>query len=370
MVDMKQAIETVQSIYQMLEDQESKDIYLSRLAYLISKDLKHLLPCLDSYLLKWNKALKDTPPWISIIELSRMLPENRNIVLYGAGEDGKKLLDYLQDDKRFIGFCSSTKAKQESGYLGYPVMSPEELLARKDLSVVISTSRYKDDIRQFLEDGKYPNELIFEGAIYACSNDGEAEQYFGPDFMKFCDEEVFVDAGCCNFESTLALAKHCKKVKKVYAFEPDPYNYPKCLDVFKKTSRKRILDAKILPCGTWSEKKTLHFKEDQPGCSRICSEGNANSSIPVMPIDEAIEPGDRVTMIKMDIEGAELESLKGARKTIQRDKPKLAICIYHKPEDMWEIPLYIKELVPEYRLYIRHHCRADGETVLYAVMPE
>ena len=73
-------------------------------------------------------------------------------------------------------------------------------------------------------------------------------------------------------------------------------------------------------------------------------------------------------MIKMDIEGSELEALKGSKKVIQRDKPRLAICIYHKPEDMTEIPLYIKELVPEYKLYIRHHSNAGTETVLYAVM--
>lgn len=74
-------------------------------------------------------------------------------------------------------------------------------------------------------------------------------------------------------------------------------------------------------------------------------------------------------MIKMDVEGSELESLKGAKRTIQRDKPKLAICIYHKPEDMTEIPMFIKELVPEYRLYVRHHSNSDLETVLYAIMP-
>lgn len=70
----------------------------------------------------------------------------------------------------------------------------------------------------------------------------------------------------------------------------------------------------------------------------------------------------------MDVEGAELESLKGASGTIQRYKPKLAICIYHKPEDMTEIPLYIKSLVPEYKLYVRHHSNSIAETVLYAII--
>lgn len=88
-----------------------------------------------------------------------------------------------------------------------------------------------------------------------------------------------------------------------------------------------------------------------------------------MSIDEIVysEESPKVTFIKMDIEGAELESLKGAQKVIQRDKPKLAICIYHKPEDMVELPLYIKELVPEYKFYIRHHSNFINETVLYAI---
>lgn len=377
MTDMVQAMEKIQKIYQMLEDQESKDIYISRLTYLISKDFKHMLPCVNTFLWRLKKGI-DENPGIPAEELIHLLPENRNVVLYGAGEIGKAALPCFQRDQRFIGFCSATKEKQEKGYLGYPVMSPEELFARKDLSVVISTFRYNADIRQFLEDNGYPSELIFDGSL--SQGDGEAEQYFGPDFMKFCDEEVFVDAGCYDFDSTLALAKHCKRVKKVYAFEPDPHNYPKCLDAFKKTSRKRILEAKIFPCATWSERTALRFSALGTVSSTVCEEASPlsftpkpsqfDSSISAMPIDEAIDSGDHITMIKMDVEGSELESLKGAKQTIMRDRPKLAICIYHKPEDLWEIPLYIKSLVPEYRFYIRHHSFMLYDTVLYAVMPE
>lgn len=72
--------------------------------------------------------------------------------------------------------------------------------------------------------------------------------------------------------------------------------------------------------------------------------------------------------IKMDIEGAELKALEEARNTIVNYKPKLAICVYHKPEDIIEIPLYIHKIVPEYRFYLRHHSKTAEETVLYAIV--
>ncbi|MFI3174418.1 MAG: FkbM family methyltransferase [Bacillota bacterium] len=72
----------------------------------------------------------------------------------------------------------------------------------------------------------------------------------------------------------------------------------------------------------------------------------------------------------MDIEGAELVALQGGEQTIKKYKPKLAICIYHKPEDVIELFAYIKNLVPEYKFYIRHYSNTQTETVLYAIPPK
>ena len=69
----------------------------------------------------------------------------------------------------------------------------------------------------------------------------------------------------------------------------------------------------------------------------------------------------------MDVEGAELSTLKGAKETIKKYKPRLAVCVYHKLEDILEIPQYILSLDPSYRLYMRNYESFGLETVLYAV---
>jgi hypothetical protein len=68
----------------------------------------------------------------------------------------------------------------------------------------------------------------------------------------------------------------------------------------------------------------------------------------------------------MDIEGAELNALKGARRIIEEQTPKLAICVYHKPKDIWEIPQLILDICPRYKFYLRHYSFSPTETVLYA----
>lgn len=83
-------------------------------------------------------------------------------------------------------------------------------------------------------------------------------------------------------------------------------------------------------------------------------------------LDEILKD-EVITFIKMDIEGSELPALQGAENIIKEQKPKLAICLYHKIEDFWEIPMYIHNLLPEYHFGILHHFpRMFYGSVLYA----
>ncbi len=87
--------------------------------------------------------------------------------------------------------------------------------------------------------------------------------------------------------------------------------------------------------------------------------------IPVTRLDAAIE--GNVTFIKLDVEGAEYEALKGAEKLIQNCRPTLAVSVYHKAQDIWELPELILSMAPEYTFYLRHYSLSSEETVLYAV---
>lgn len=88
----------------------------------------------------------------------------------------------------------------------------------------------------------------------------------------------------------------------------------------------------------------------------------------VVSLDEDIH--ERVTFIKMDVEGVEMEALKGCQNHIKKDRPILAISLYHNVEDIYEIPLFINGIVEEYRFDIRHYTPYHGETVLYAIPKE
>ena len=93
--------------------------------------------------------------------------------------------------------------------------------------------------------------------------------------------------------------------------------------------------------------------------------GSSGKRVEVVRLDDAVDDG--VTYIKMDIEGAELNALAGCQETIRTNRPKLAICVYHRPSDYFEIPRLIHLMRPDYRLYLRQHSPFNIDTVLYAV---
>jgi FkbM family methyltransferase len=199
----------------------------------------------------------------------------------------------------------------------------------------------------------------------------EKVQYFIEE-LKFGKDEVFIDCGAFDGDTVDGFLECCSEYKQIIAFEPDTKNFEKLKE--KHSNNPKIT---LFLAGVYDEDSEVPFCEQYDKRLQVNSQiidelhndNNyiANINIQVKAIDNLNL--EKITFIKMDIEGAELRALKGAEKTILRDKPKLAICIYHSNEDMIDIAEYIHNLVPEYELYVRHHHPLHyGETVLYAII--
>ena len=113
----------------------------------------------------------------------------------------------------------------------------------------------------------------------------------------------------------------------------------------------------------WDKATVLKFRMNGTSDSTISDDGDVEISVDT--IDNMCDL--RPTFVKMDIEGAEYKALCGAEKTIIKNKPKQAISVYHKPEDIIELPKLLLKYNPDYKFWIRHYSFGENETVLYAL---
>lgn len=191
------------------------------------------------------------------------------------------------------------------------------------------------------------------------------DQYFPKDIISLSDNEIIVEVGSNDGRTLLEIINRTKgNFEKIYCFEPDK----ECIQILEGIICKSKKPIQLIKKGGASKKDKLFFKTDSKyGASRIVEGQDYDYAIDVTSLDE--ELGDvPVSYIKMDIEGMELSCLKGAKSIISKFSPKLAICVYHNKEDIFEIPLYLKEINSNYKFYLRHHNWGATETVLYAIV--
>ena len=189
----------------------------------------------------------------------------------------------------------------------------------------------------------------------------QGTEYFLDEFWTPDPEEVFIDGGGYTGDTIEEFIRWTKgNYRRIYSFEPEKEKFeemkanPCCIDNRIKLHNK----------GLWSSNAKLRFLDGDKDWSGSISD-KGNSIIETVALDDVVQ--DRVTFIKMDIEGAEFDALKGAKTIIKRDCPKMAICIYHKPDDLWEVPLLIKSINDRYRFFIRHKGMRYFGTILYCV---
>lgn len=192
--------------------------------------------------------------------------------------------------------------------------------------------------------------------------DGVNRQYFDKAILSCDENEVFVDCGGFIGDTTEDYIREYKKYKKIYVYEPSGDNIEAC-----RKNLKKYRDVIVKRCGV-GEKSARMAMNTGKSSSSFVNAAPEQEAVEVISLDEDIR--EKITFIKMDIEGFEIPAIIGAKEHIKNDSPKLAVCIYHVISDMWEIPKLIDAINPNYRFYIRHYCKTqNGETVLYAILP-
>lgn len=175
------------------------------------------------------------------------------------------------------------------------------------------------------------------------------DDYFDLDLIPTCNEEVFVDLGAYTGDSTISFLRNYEdSYKKIYAYEITPETYQILVSNLK--------DYPNVVCylkGVGDTRSSLSVVNSSADASANTVFVSDNGTIPMVTLDEDI--GEKLTMIKADIEGFEQEALLGAINHIKNDHPKLLISVYHKNEDLWKIPKMIKEIDPTYKFYLRYH---------------
>ncbi|MCL2104724.1 MAG: FkbM family methyltransferase [Kiritimatiellaeota bacterium] len=175
-------------------------------------------------------------------------------------------------------------------------------------------------------------------------------------------QEYVADCGAYTGDTLLEFMRFAAALRngKYYAFEADPAH---ASELRNTIARHGLADfTEVYPCAVWHENTRLAFGGNASAAS-VSEQGS--TVVDARKMDDALS-GKPVTLIKMDIEGAELHALHGAENILRTQKPRLAIALYHKPEDLWQIPQYLTSLVPEYRYWARWHSYRVTEFVLYA----
>ena len=308
--------------------------------------------CCDSACEKWGKFFCGIE-CISPVKLSKIKEQCLVFVTVG---DSIPVFDYLKT----LGITSVHQLYRYNissvDYLA--AVSPEELIGNLErVYGYLSDARSKEVL-----DAVITRFLDYNIDIDIMQKIGEKNQYFPGDIIKLSEHERFVDVGAFDGDTVIDFIKRTNgKFDQIYALELDTINFNALKNNVERLEQHDRI--KIFNFGAWNCAKNVYYNIGES----VSTIGNGDVSGRVDKLDKILS-GKSITFIKMDIEGAEPQALAGAKRLIHNCKPTLAICVYHDFRHLWEIPSYIKYLVPEYKIYLRHHTSAEYETVCYAML--
>ena len=353
----------------------------------------------------------------TFVDFERLLPnvKSDSFYVWGTGNTAQLYQEGIKRENiKILGYIDNNPDKWGQEFNGKPVLNPAQYKEKIDAPILICTAqekvlaavseqisswggdaynfdtvifaKHKDDLRKVYEllDGRKSQDIFLEVLSHRLTWEQMEDeyvydkQYFAVrDFCIRRNNDVFVDCGAFVGDSIEQYIWQMDGVfAKIIAFEIDKGNF-KCLQ--RRTDRLKgewniIADSiEIYPYGIGNEDSEVFMSQyaDNNGLgSKLSTEATSDAeTIKMVSLDSFFaHRQDKITFIKADIESFEYKMLLGAKETIEKHKPRIAVCIYHNPTDVYSIPLLLKEINPDYRFAIRSHSYNMDDTVLYAYM--
>ncbi len=318
------------------------------------------------------------------------------VILYGTGNGADKIIDELERleiplygvmasdgfvrKRIFRGFEVKALSDFETELSDFVVIVGFGTQRQEVIDSIISVSKrhkllvpcvpvYGSDIfnREFIEKNAGRLDCVYERLADEKSKEvfrdflcfeltGEPEYLFRSEtdkdeafreILRLKENESYLDLGAYRGDTVSEFLHYTNgRYESITAVEPDKKSFEKLTEFAKE-----LKNCKLVNKGIWSENTALDF-------GRALGRGNSltesGKSVEAVCVD-GISTGEKYTYIKADIEGCEVKMLYGSNDTLRSQKPKLNIAAYHKSEDIFQLPLLIWEINPDYRIYLRHH---------------
>ena len=199
--------------------------------------------------------------------------------------------------------------------------------------------------------------------------------YFHNGLFDLSADEVYVDCGSYDGDSVRNFV-HATRThfQRVHAFEPDPANFDRMQKWLARQSGfdfARRITLHQAAVGDTNGSITFNGTGGEGACIPLVGEHDERLvgvkegiTVPAVRLDDAVS--DRITLLKLDVEGHELDILRGATGHLKSDHPRIAACAYHLPTDLIDLPRFMAGLNAGYRLALRHHSNTRYDSVLYA----
>lgn len=340
-----------------------------------------------------------------------ILHDSKRVSLYGAGFLAKWAVAWLNNEGfKVVDIYDSNNDRAGNKFADLVISSVEKLQNTRPDFIFITARHAVKPIKKNLDELNL-NSCSFEAYVFALKIDDymrihddlllddfskktlravimskltgddtyyekvyEPNQYFClPNFL-IANNEVYVDAGAYVGDSVERYIWSTNGFfSKIYAFEPGIRQYSalktRVSRLVKEWALTENIDIVIENSALSNVSGNMNINSYNDVLQSSCIDEGGEENIETYPLDEYIK-NEKITFLKADVEGMELQLLKGALRTITKWRPKLAICVYHYPNDIYEIITFLKKNVPAYSFSLRHHSPQGMETVLYCWVDE